>query len=169
MNDQARENLVEWLKRFMDASAAETTYQDIQAGERLLVTYSAPEPDARTIAAIKASMVLAAARRRRQVRILGGSLVAAAAVVVIAMIGVLGPGSTSHTPMVQAAIIPAAIWESDNMAADDLDLAYFAAEIRGIEAQMQALEASDSEIHGSGALRELEMELMHIETEFWKG
>ena len=100
---------------------------------------------------------------------LRGALAAAAAVIVIAMIGLLGPDSTSRTPMVHAAIIPAAIWESDNIEAEDLDLAYFTSEIRRIEAQMQALEAGDSESHGSGTLQELEMELMNVEIEFWKG
>ncbi len=169
MNDQARENLVEWLKQVMDAESAQAANEEIRAGERLLATYSAPNPDARTLTVIKARMVLAAARRRRKILILRGSLAAAAAVVVIAMIGLLGPGSTSRAPTVHAAIIPTAIWESDNIEADDLDLVYFTSEIRRIEAQMQALEAGESESRGSGALQKLEMELMNVEIEFWKG
>lgn len=169
MNDQARENLLEWLKQVMDSTSAEAANEDIRAGEQLLATYSAPKPNVRTLTAIKARMVVASARRHRQIRILRGSLAAAAAVVVIAMIGLLGPDSTSRTPTVHAAIIPTAIWESDDIEADDLDLAYFTSEIRRIEAQMQALEASDSESHSSGALQELEIELMNVEVEFWKG
>ncbi|OHB64333.1 MAG: hypothetical protein A2Y76_01970 [Planctomycetes bacterium RBG_13_60_9] len=70
--------------------------------------------------------------------------------------------------MSYAAIMPAAIWESDNLAVDDLDIVYFTAEIRHIETQMQALESDEGEVGGGGP-DELESELMAIETEFWKG
>ena len=71
--------------------------------------------------------------------------------------------------MSYASIIPTAIWESDDLAADDLDLVYFTSEIRQIEAQMQALEPEESDAGSGGGPDELEMELMAIETEFWKG
>jgi len=168
MRDQAHENLIELLQRFMDEPTAQAAHKDIQAGERFLEAYPARTPDARLIATIKTQMAAAALRRHRIVRLVHGSLAAAAAVIVLALIGLPGPGSAKRPHMSYAAIIPAAIWESDDLTADDLDLAYFSSEIGQIETQMQALDAGESE-GASGALDEFEDELMEIQTDFWKG
>ena len=96
-------------------------------------------------------------------------MAAAAAVVVLALIGLLGPGSANRSTLSYVAIMPAVLWDSDDIVADDLDLAYFSSEIGLIEAQMQALDADESGVGGSDASDELEMELMAIQTEFWKG
>ncbi len=165
MREQTHENLMELLQRFMDEPAARAAHEDIQAGERFLDAYPAPTPDAQLLATIKAQMAVAAPRRHRIVRLVHGSLAAAAAVIVLALIGLLGPGSANRPPI---AIIPAAIWDSDDIVADDLDLAYFSSEIGQIEAQVQALDAGENE-GGSGALDEFEDELMAIQTDFWKG
>jgi hypothetical protein len=168
MRDHAHENLIELLQRFMDEPTAQAAHEDIQAGERFLDAYPALTPDARLIATIKTQMAVAALRRHRVVRLIHGSLAAAAAVIVLALIGLLVPGSGNRPHMSYAAIIPAAIWDSDDITADDLDLAYFSSEIGQIEAQMQALDAGESEI-GSGTLDEFENELMALQTDFWKG
>ena len=168
MRDQARDNLTELLKRFMDASAAQAAERDIQAGERILDAWPAPVPDGRTIASIKARMAVAAPRHRWRVRVFGGSLATAAAIIMIVLVGLLGRGPINGPATRFAAILPAAVWESDNLAADDLDLVYFTSEIRQIEAQMQALEADEGEMGGETP-EDLQMELMAIETEFWKG
>jgi len=169
MTERARENLTELLKRFMDAPAVEAAHKDIQAGERLLDAYAAPAPDAAVLAIIKTRMAASALRRHRIIRLVHGSVAAAAAVVVLALIGLLGPGSANRSTLSYVAIMPAVLWDSDDIVADDLDLAYFSSEIGLIEAQMQALDADESGVGGSDASDELEMELMAIQTEFWKG
>ncbi len=168
MNDQSRENLSKLLRRFMDASAARAAEQDIQAGERILDVWPAPAPGGRTIALIKARMVVAAPRHRWRVRVFGGSLATAAAIIMIVLVGLLGRGPINGPASSFAAILPAAVWDSDNLAADDPDLVYFTSEIRQIEAQMQALEADEGETGGETP-EDLQIELMAIETEFWKG
>ena len=168
MKDRAHENLTELLQRFMDEPAAREAQADIRAGERWLDAYPAPAPQSRVIAAISAQMVLAARRRRRLVRLVHTSLAAAAAIVILALIGQLGPRSASQSPVSIVALLPAAIWDSDDIAADDLDLAYFSSEIGQIEAQMQALNGGENEI-GVGAPDELETELMALQAEFLKG
>jgi hypothetical protein len=168
MRDQAHENLIELLQRFMDEPTARAAHEDIQAGERFLDAYPVLTPDVRLLATIKKQMAVTALRRHRIVRLVHGSLAAAAAVIVLALIGLLDPGSASRSRVSYVAIIPAAIWESDDMTADDLDLAYFSSEIGQIEAQIQALDAGESE-SGGGTLDEFEDELMAIQADFWKG
>jgi hypothetical protein len=90
-------------------------------------------------------------------------------VILTVLVGQYDRSPASRPGVSFASIIPAAVWESHDIAAEDLDLVYFTSEIRQIEAQMQAIEAGETEIRGSNALDELEMELIAIETEFWKG
>jgi len=169
MRDHARENLVKLLRRFMDEPTAQAAHEDIQAGERWLETFAAPTPEARVLDAIEARMTAAALRKHRIRQRVRVSLSAAAAVIVLALIGLLGPDSENRPRMSYAAIIPAAIWESDDITTDDLDLAYFSSEIRQIEAQMQALDADENDRGVRGVPEEFETELMAIQTEFWKG
>ena len=169
MKDRAHENLIGLLQRFMDEPAAREAQKDIQAGERWLDTYPAPVPPSRVIAAINAQMVSAARRRHRIVRLVHTSLAAAAAIMILTLIGQLGPRSASRSHALQVAFIPTAIWESDDITTADLDLAYFSSEIRQIEAQVLALETGDNETADSDASDEIEMELLALQTEFWKG
>ncbi len=166
MKDRAHENLIELLQRFMEEPAAQEAREDIRAGERWLDAYPAPVPQSRVIAAIKMQMVLSARRRHRVVRLVHTSLAAAAAIVIFVLIGQLGPRSASRT---HVAFIPTAIWESDDITTADLDLAYFSSEIRQIEAQMLALETGDTETAGNDASDDIEMELLALQAEFWKG
>jgi hypothetical protein len=168
MEDQTRENLNELLRQFLDHAQAEATGRDILAGERLLDAHPAPMPSLETIARIRGEMAATMTRRHRILLTFRRSL-AAAAVIAFALIGLLDRGPTGPTNVFEASILPAAIWDSDDVAADDLDLARFTAEVRQIEAQLQALDAGDDEAAGSGTLEELEKELRQIETELWKG
>lgn len=153
----------------MDEPAAREAHADIQAGERWLDAYPAPAPPSRVIAAIQTQMIRSAQRRHRMVRLVHTSLAAAAAVVILALVAQLGPRSASRSPSPYMAFIPTAIWESDDITAADLDLAYFSSEIRQIEAQMLALETGDGETADHDASDEIEMELLAIQAEVWKG
>ncbi len=168
MEDQTRENLNDLLRQFLDPAQAKADTEDIRAGERLLDACPAPTPDPETLARIKSEIVTALARRHRIAIVVRRSL-AVAAVIAFALIGLLHRSPTADNSMFQASILPAAIWDSIDVAADDLDLARFTAEVRQIETQFQALEAGEDEPAGSGTVEELERELIQIETEIRKG
>jgi len=170
MEDQTRENLNQLLRQFLDPERAEAAAEDIRTGERLLDLYPAPTPGAELIARIKADMATSRMRRRRITLLLRRSL-AAAAVIAFALLALLGrgPSGPAGPSAFQASILPAAIWESQDVAADDPDLAYFTGEVRRIEVQLQALQAGEDEAAGTGAADELETELKQIESELRKG
>jgi len=167
MEDHAHDNLKDLLRQFFNAADAEMADADIRTGERLLGEYPAPMPERETILRIKKQVAATVWRRRRIAQTLRRS-VAVAAVVAFALLGVLSRGPTSRTDMFHAAIIPAAIWDSDNIAAADVDLVYFTGEVRQIESQLQALNAADDEAAGV-TVEDLETELIQIETELSKG
>jgi len=169
MEDHARENLTELLRRFMDDSTARTAQTEIEEAERILESHPAPAPSAATLSAVKSLMVVVAARRRRRTRIFRSAVAAAAAVILALLLGRYDTSPAEHPRVNFASIIPAAVWESHDIAADDLDLVYFTSQIRQIETQMQDLETEDVEPRDSDVLDNIEIELIAVETEFWKG
>jgi hypothetical protein len=165
MEEQTRENLNHLLRQFLDPDQAEAAGRDIRAGERLVDAHPAPLPSPDLVARIKGEIGATLARRHRIVLAFRRSL-AAAAVIAFALIGLLNRGPTGPT-VFQANILPAAIWDSDDVAAADPDLVYFTGEVHHIEAQFQALEAGEDA--GNAPVDELETELKQIETELRKG
>lgn len=170
MGDQNWQDIRALFGRFFSAADSEGAAEDVRAGERIFDAYPAPVPDAELLDFIKRQIAARLVRRRRFL-LACRSLMGAAAVVVVTVIVLLGrvPAPPAAPAVSYAAIIPAAVWESDDVTADDFELMYFNSEIQRIEAQMQALQSGDGEVSPAGSVEDIEMELMQIETEFWKG
>ena len=165
MNDRTHDDLRSLLERFVDSSTADSMEQEIRAGERLLDACPAPPVAAETLAAIKRQMAIRIGASHAPSHPLYRYVAAAAAVIVVTLIGFFGRPVQELPGVNYASLIPTAIWDSDDIASDDMELAYFRSELRHIETQMQALEAGDDDI---GSFDEVEMELARIDTRFWK-
>jgi len=168
VKNQSQDSLKALFERFMPASDAEAAAEEVRTTDEMLRANPAPEPRPEIIVGIKLGIAGKLTDRHRPSHPFFRFVGVAAAVVVVALIGLLGRSPHSRSDMTHAALIPTAIWESDDIASDDLDIAYFASEIRQIETEMRALEAGESETVEVAALDEVEMELMRINTEFWK-
>jgi len=169
MKSQNEENLKELFERFLDSEEAEQAVEDIREGERILREHPVAEPEGELIAGIKVEVAKAVLRRKRNVRI--KSAVVAAAVIILAAISIVlferGGGEPERVAAVSR--IPAAIWESERLADDDADLASLTAEIEQIESDLLAVKLGENGDNGSGAAEELEVELIEINNDFWKG
>jgi hypothetical protein len=173
MDNRNRENLRELFENFFDAERAESCVEDIQKAEQMLREHPAPQPDDMLIANIKAEIAvrLQAARAHHFRRIFYEVMGAAAAIIFVAAVslqlfqkGTPEPGEVSY-----ASLIPAAIWESDDITTADEDLAVFTAQIDQIEDEVTALQSGEKTGNGESTLAELEMELIEINSDFWKG
>ena len=168
MKNHGQDNLRALFERFMPPAEAEAAATEVRAADDMLQAYPAPEPDAETIIGIKLQLGTALSGRRKASHPVYRFVGAAAAVIAIAMLGYFGRAPDRRPDVRHAALIPTVIWESDDISSDDMEIAYFASEIQQIEAQMQALQAGEGENAGVSALDDVEMELMRINTEFWK-
>lgn len=168
MNHRDYDDLRDLLERFQAPSSADSTEREIRAGERYLDTYPAPQVAPETLAAIKRRVAIQLGASRGPSRPLYRYVGAVAAAIVVALIGLFGRPTQEPSDISYASLIPAAIWESDDIASDDMELAYFRSELRQIETQMQALEAGDGDVATTGSLDDVEMELIRIDTQFWK-
>ncbi len=173
MDDRNHENLRELFEKFFDAEQAESCIEDIQKAEQIFREHPAPEPDDMLIANIKAeiAMRLQASRAHHIRRIIYEVAGAAAVILFIAAVSLqlLQKDVPQNGDFVQASLIPTAIWESNDITADDEDLAVFTAQIEQIEDEVLALQSGEDTGNGDSTLTELEMELIEINSDFWKG
>ncbi len=173
MKSQNEENLKELFEKFLNSKQAEQIEQDIRKGEQILREHPASEPDSKLIANIKAEVGKAVLRKKTNVfrRMVYKSAVVAAAVIILAAIsiGLFEKGGGESERVETFSIIPAAIWESEHLADDDVDLAILTAEIEQIESDLLAVQMGENGGNGHEAVTELEMELIEINSDFWKG
>jgi hypothetical protein len=168
MKRHVREDLTEVFGLWLDRQQARSAAEEVRAAEQMLEAYPAPLPESKMLNQIKLQMQAKALHRRRMGHLIQG--VAAVAAVIMIVVGLSGHNfrRTSDRPGL-ASLIPAGLWESDDVAADDVKLAYLSSEVDRLEAQVQGIENSDTDTGGTGALNEVEMELFQIDTDFWKG
>jgi len=173
MDDRNRENLTELFEKFFDAEQAKSCIEDIQEGERILREHPAPEPDDMLFANIKAEIAMRLKARRAHLfrrRVYEAAAVAAAVVILAAVsVQLFDKDGSEPTGLVTASLIPTAIWESDDIVTDDTNLAVFAAEIEQIEDEVLTLQSGDDTSEEDRTIAELEMELVEINSDFWKG
>jgi hypothetical protein len=173
MNDRNHEDMAGLFEKFFDAEQAKSCLEDIQKAEQIFREHPAPEPDDMLIANIKAeiAMRLSARRARLLRRRIYEAAGVAAAIVVLAAVSMQLFKNVSREPtgLVTAGLIPAAIWESDDVAADDVSLAIYSAEIEQIEDEVRTLQSGEDTGEGDSTIAELEMELIAISGDFWKG
>jgi len=173
MNAQNEENLKELFEKFVDTEQAETNAEDIREGERILREYPAPEPGGELIAEIKGEIARALLGRKADTfkRIAYKTAAIAAVFIILAGVSIrlFEKGGDGSEKLVTTSIIPTAIWESDDIAADDADMATLIAEIEQIESEALALRLAENGGDGYGDLSELEMEFVEINSDFWKG
>ena len=173
MENRNRENLRELFEKFFDAEQAESCVEDIQKAEQIFREHPAPEPDDMLIANIKAEIAMRLqARRAHHFRRVIYEVAGAAAVILFfatVSLQLFIKDPPGHGEVVYASLIPTAIWESNDIAADDEDLAVYTAQIEQIEDEVQTLQSGEDTGSGDSTIVELEMELIEINGDFWKG
>jgi len=174
MEDRKQENLRELFEKFFDAEQTESCVEDIRKAEQIIRDNPAPEPDDMLIANIKAeiAMHLPATRAHRLRRIIYEVAGVAAAILLVAAVSLQlfhQKDAPRRGEVGYASIIPTAIWESDDIATDDEDLADFTTQFEQIEDEVLALQSGEDTGNGDSTITELEMELIEIDSDFWKG
>jgi len=144
--------------------------ENIHEYEGILSQYPAPEPGEELIADIKVKIAKALQHKSVFRRRVYKMAAVAAAVIMVAAISLLfEKGGGEPEKVIYASIIPAAIWESTDLAADDAELATLTAEIEETEHQILSVQFDQGNGNGDKALVELEAELIEINSDFWKG
>jgi len=166
MNTENNEDLKALFETFVGPQHAEDAVDDIRRGDQVLNEYPAPGPGPEVLAQIKAQVRSTLEKRsKRTFGPLSRKIAAAAAVLIIGVVVSLRFFERKPAP-VPPATIP---WDVENLRAQDADLAQFSAEIEQIESDLLALQLGENGSNGHADLTELEIELMEISGDFWKG
>ena len=173
MEDQTNENIEELFGKFLSDQDARRAAEDIQKAEEILREHPAPEPAGELLADINSKIAEALSAEKAKTRKLTAYRVAAvaAAIIILVAIGVRffekGPAET-RSP-VTITLIQQAIWESEDISADQAELALLTDELEQIEGEILALRLGEDGGESSREFIELEMELTDIGGDFWKG
>lgn len=172
MQDRNRENLAELIERLYHGEQAGSVLDDIRQGERILRENPALLPDYKLISDIKTKITLLVPARQAQLaksRLYSRVAVAAAIVIIAVVSTILFDSSPPESAATQiAGLIPTAIWESNNIAVDDENLAVFTAQIEQIENEITNLESGDDASDSAESIEEMEIELIVVSNDFWK-
>lgn len=173
MNGRNEENLKELFEKFVGGEQAERAVEDVRKGEQILQEHPALGPDGELIANIKAEIAASLLRKKENAfrRMVYKTVAVAAGFILLVAIGVelFEKGRGEPERLATGSIIPKAVWESDRLADDDADLATLIAEIEQIESDLLAVQLGENGGNGHEAVTELEMELIEINGDFWKG
>jgi hypothetical protein len=172
MNDRKAENVKDLFERFLSTEQADEAFKDVVQGERILSENPAPEPDKQLIADIKGQVATRLAGRRANVLTQAAWKVTAAAavIVILAVVSVrlFEIGGDRSGAVARGAMVPKAIWESDDIAADDGDLVVLAAQVKEIEGEILTVQLGENGRNGERAVMELEIEYVELKSDFWK-
>ena len=173
MEDQTNENIEELFGKFLSDQDARRAAEDIQKAEEILREHPAPEPAGELLTDINSKIAEALSAEKAKTRKLTAYRVVAvaAAIIILVAIGVRffekGPAETQSP--VTITLIQQAIWESEDISADQAELALLTDELEQIEGEILALRLGEDGGESSREFIELEMELTDIGGDFWKG
>jgi hypothetical protein len=168
MNEKVREDLTDLFGLWLNPQEARRAADEVRAAEQTMKPYPAPVPDGETLNRIGQRMQAAYAHRLRIGHFVRTAAAVAAVILVVATLSRYGL-QKSHRYVGLASLIPAALWDSDDLATDDVRLAYLNTEVDHLEAQVRAIEDGEADTNVSRTLSEVEMELFQADTDFWKG
>ena len=171
MMTENNENLDELLSRFLDEHEAHVAAEDIRLGENLLASFSVPAPDAVVIEAIKAQIGvrLRAQQKRRFIRLTVQRIAVAAIIIVLAMAGLKFLVEPERQVVGVGKVSQEFIWEDESKPGGDEQLAALMAEIDEVEADILAIRLGEDGGENDLLLTDLEMEMIEINGDFWKG
>lgn len=174
MKDLNNENLEELLAKFYDAAEAKQAAQEIREAEQILRTSAAAGPSEALIADIKSQIARRLAQQRASARrlVFAKAVAVAAVFVILALVAVRffnqsRPMERGHSPVL--AMISQEVWESSDIAADDPDLATLSAQIEEVARNLLSVRLDENGDGNGEAVVDIEVKLIEIESEFWKG
>jgi len=171
MSSRDHDDLKELFGAFMGPEEARKAADEVRAADEMLRANPAPEASREVLLKIKArgAAELAQRRRVRAWRKYAGEAIAAAAMLII--LGGVGLKIFQNGPSsIRVEYLSKAVWETNSIVSEDVTLAYISTEIEQLEQQFKTLVSPGEQTDTSTSeLYDMEMELIAMETDFWKG
>ena len=170
MDTRNKENLERLVEEFGDGDGAPEYAQDDGWAKQVFREHPVPELDEEVRARIKGEVTgVLASKGAVDIRRILFRVAAMLMILSVLSIGLFMGSRDDSRPGPIPTVMPVVIWDSEDIAADDADLATLAAEIEQIEGELLAIESGESMGTSFDELEELEAELLDIDSDFWKG
>lgn len=176
MSGRNEENIKELLERFFDAGQALRAAEDIRKAEQVLHKYPAPLPSEKLLADVKAKIADALLCRKIHIFHRTAYRIAAVAAVFIILasagiaVKLFEKSAVSPDGIAVDSVIPRAVWDSDDATSGDAGLTVLTAEIEQAEGDLRAVQLNENDSRiGSELLDEINIKLMELNSNFWKG
>jgi len=166
-NKPQNENLKELFKRFLGTDQAQQAGDDIRQAEEILQQYPSPEPDDKLIADIKMRVQTALLRKKTPVfRRASYRVAAVAAVFIVSAVISVKLFEPKGRPIQKVEVTTAEFaWDSN----DDTAMAILTDQVEQLEEEILASGLDEDSQNVNEDVEEIEIELMEIDTVFWKG
>jgi hypothetical protein len=167
MTSQEKENFTGLLNRFMEDKAAREAARDIEKGDELLESFPAPLPDEKALSQIKTKIALTL-KSRQTAYVFRQRIWLSAGVAAMLAIGAFltlryGQGPSTRPAQVQ---IASAVWDGS----DDADISILREEVQTVQNTLAGVQVTDNTNTASNtAENDLEMELIEVGSDIWKG
>jgi len=145
---------------------------DILKAEEILARYPAPEPDEVLLSRIKADIERRMQKRQHRLqKLLFTTTAAAAAIIILAFVGsrLMKTKPREVTETRYASLIPDALWESEDIAADDPQLSTLIEQIETVESELLAIGDAGNGYSGKTDFWEMENGFTENESDYLKG
>lgn len=164
------ENLEELFGKFLNENDARKAAEDITQGEKLLNEYPAPQPDNALLLSIQERInnKLSQTKKQNSASIGHWAAAIAAAVLIIGFISITLLNRTQHLQITDRPAIAVSLETEDDFLQDDSEFLLLAAQLQDIEDEFTAVQSGLNGYYSSIA-DELEIELLEINSDFWKG
>jgi hypothetical protein len=141
--------------------------EDIEYFEQTAVFATKPMLESEERDRIKADMMRALVAKKHR-RKLSRFIIAAAAVIMVSMAGLLLVINVGQETANDSQIMASGIWESESISETDQTIACLTDEIDALQSEMIAIGMSENNQSANSAT-DLELELIDLKSEFWKG
>ena len=174
MKNQNEENLEELFGKFFSEQEAKEAAGQLKKIEQALQDNPTPSPCKGLIANIN-SQIIRELDKRRQIafrRLVYKVATVAAAVIILTIFSIKSSENKQVKPTTLLAaieIVPTEVWNGEDITENDADLLTLAAEIEQAEKEILAMRFDEAAANGTNELAEIEIELMEIDNDFWKG
>jgi len=168
---EPHENLIQLFERFLDSEQAHQAAADVEQGLEMLAQYPAPEPGKAVIESIKTRTAdaLRTKKAKARTRSIYRTAAVAAAVLIVGVLSVRLYRPDWFQISQRQFVMDADVWESDDIADADPELAALTDEIDQLASEILTLRLGDAERVDYEFGSDLEMELIEIDSDFWKG
>jgi hypothetical protein len=169
MNAHNEENLERLFEKFVESNSSFEFSRNDGWAKKIFHDYPTAEVDEQITARIK-NEVATRLKSKGSISFRQMAYRVAAVLIILGILSILlflESEDISSVPSTHG--IPAIVWDSEEIEAEDTVLATLAAEIEQIEGELLVIESGEGMRASFGEVEELEAELLDIDSDFWKG